>query len=71
MSNGFIGYREALELTLAQISPLNPVNLSLYDSFHLHSASDVRALVDSPSVDTSLRDGYAVRSEDIEVIGRG
>jgi molybdopterin molybdotransferase len=66
MSNGFIGYREALELTLTQISPLNAVNLSLYDSVHFHSASDVHALVDAPSVDTSLRDGYAVRAEDIE-----
>ena len=65
MRNSFIGYREALELTLAQISSLNSINIPLYDCVNLHSASDVNALVDSPSVDTSLRDGYSVRSKDI------
>ncbi len=65
MSDELIGYQEALELTLARISSLNPTNIPLDNSVNLHSASDVHALVDSPSVDTSLKDGYAVRSEDI------
>jgi len=65
MSDELIGYQEAIDLTLAHISPLNSIEISLNDSTNHRSASDVHALVDSPSVDTSLKDGYAVRSEDI------
>ena len=66
MSDELIGYQEAIDLTLAHISPLNSIEIPLNDSTNHRSASDVHALVDSPSVNTSLKDGYAVYSEDIE-----
>ncbi len=65
MSDELIGYQEAIDLTLAHISPLNSIEVLLNDSSNHLSASDVHAVVDSPSVNTSLKDGYAVRSEDI------
>ena len=65
MSDELIGYQEAIDLTLAHISPLNSIEILLNDSSNHRSASDVHAVVDSPSVNTSLKDGYAVRSEDI------
>ena len=65
MNDELIGYQEAIDLTLAHISPLNSIKLPLNDSTNHRSASDVHAVVDSPSVNTSLRDGYAVCSKDI------
>ena len=54
MSDELIGYQEALDLTLAHISPLNSIEIPLNDSTNHRSASDVHAAVDSPSVNTSL-----------------
>ncbi len=68
MSDELIGYQEALDLTLAHISPLNSIEIPLNDSTNHRSASDVHAAVDSPSVNTSLKDGYAVYSGDIETV---
>jgi molybdopterin molybdotransferase len=65
MSDEIIGYQEAIDMTLAHISPLNPTVVPLYDSTNHRNTLDVHALVASPSVNTSLKDGYAVRSEDI------
>lgn len=60
-----IGFDEALERTLSRISPLEPEVMPLADCVDLAAAQEVLARVDSPSVDCSLKDGYAVRSEDL------
>ena len=64
MGNEFIGFSEALKRTLGHITPLEAVELPLIDNAHHICAKDVCSLVDSPSDDASLRDGFAVRSED-------
>jgi molybdopterin molybdotransferase len=62
----FIGFRDALELTLANVSAGGVEELPLLAAVGRILAEDVRAQVDSPSVSTSRKDGYAVRPEDIE-----
>ena len=59
------GYAEALKIILGQVRPLPPETLSLDRSEGFNLAEDVIALVDSPSVDTSTKDGYALRAEDV------
>jgi molybdopterin molybdotransferase len=58
-------YTRALQLTLESISPLDSEVLSLSHVTGRLAAGDLYARVDSPSVDASLKDGYAVRSADI------
>ena len=61
-----LGLKEALRLTLeGGITPLPPENVALVDSVDRVAASDLYALVDSPSMDASLKDGYAVLSHEI------
>lgn len=60
------GFDEALALTLEGIEPLGTERIDLSDATGRVLASEVRALVDSPSLDASLKDGYAVRSGDVE-----
>jgi molybdopterin molybdotransferase len=55
----------ALQLTLESISPLDSEVVPLSRSTGRVAARDIYAMVDSPSVDASLKDGYAVRSADI------
>jgi len=61
----FIGYKEALGLTLEHIHPLDAEEVPLVDSTNRVLKNDVFSVVDSPSADTSLKDGYAVRSEEV------
>ena len=65
MGDEFIGYQEALKHTLEHITPLGAKEIPLADGATHLSAKEVYSLVDSPSVDTSLKDGFAVRSEKI------
>ena len=65
MSQSYIGFLQALKLTLASVSPLAPEKCLLADGLDAVAAEDIYATVDSPSVSTSLKDGYAVRSSDI------
>ncbi len=60
-----LGLKEALRLTLEGIKPLPAENVALIDSIDRIAASDLYALVDSPSTDASLKDGYAVLSDDV------
>ncbi len=60
-----IGLREALEMTLAHTHPLSAVQVPLLQGLNRVIAADVPARVDSPSVDTSLMDGYAARAFDL------
>lgn len=59
-----LGLQEALSLTLKEITPLSFENVPLVDGIGRVSVSDLYALVDSPSVDASLKDGYALRSRE-------
>jgi molybdopterin molybdotransferase len=61
----FIGFTEAVELTLANVSASGVDELPLLAAVGRILTNDVRAKVDSPSVSTSRKDGYAVLPEDL------
>jgi molybdopterin molybdotransferase len=61
-----IGLDEALRMTLECVGPLAVEDVSLLDGLDRALAADVHARVDSPSVDASLKDGYAVISQQVE-----
>ncbi len=60
-----IGFEEALSLTLNHIQPLSAERVPLAVAVDRIVAADIRARVNSPSINGSLKDGYAVLSEDI------
>lgn len=60
-----IGFAEALDLTLERVEPGGAVHLRLAEALGLYLARAVRARVDSPSVSSSRKDGYAVVSADL------
>ncbi|KAF1085094.1 Molybdopterin molybdenumtransferase [Sporotomaculum syntrophicum] len=60
-----LGLEEALRLTLENIQPLAAENIALADSEGRIAASDLHALVDSPAIDTSRKDGFAVISREV------
>ena len=64
MPKQYIGFAEALRKTLASIRPGMPVEKSVSDCEGYVTVGKVFARVDSPSADTSLKDGYALRAED-------
>lgn len=59
------GFADALRLTLERITPLAIETVSLVDSVGRIAAEDLCALIDSPSMDSSRKDGYAVRSGEV------
>ena len=60
-----ISFDEAYRLTLENIQTLAPVDVPLVSATDKITASDLTGQVDSPSTDVSLKDGYAIRSNDI------
>jgi molybdopterin molybdotransferase len=56
-------YNKALQLTLEHIHQLNAEELALPSLSGRVLAEDLSSLVDSPSADASLRDGYALPSQ--------
>lgn len=60
-----LGLKEALRLMMEHIKPLSTETVSLVESVDRVAASDIHALVDSPSSDASRKDGYAVFSQDL------
>lgn len=60
-----VGLEQALELTLRRTCRLTTESVDLLNSVDRIAAEDLTAKVDSPSVDASLKDGYAVRSQDV------
>lgn len=60
-----ISFYEAYRLTLENIQPLESENIGLLDAEGRIVAQELSARVDSPSLDVSLKDGYAVLSADI------
>jgi molybdopterin molybdotransferase len=59
------GLKEALNMMLTHINPLPPETVALVDSIGRVAAVDLYALVDSPSVDSSRKDGFAVISSEL------
>ncbi len=59
------GLEEALNLTIERVCSLDTETVDLIDSVDRVAAKDMYAKVDSPSVDASLKDGYAVLSHEI------
>jgi len=60
-----IGFNEAFQLTMAHAVPTGIETIPVLHSAGLAAARDLVSAVDSPSVDASLKDGYAVISKDI------
>ena len=71
MNNNALAYNEALTLTLDAIRPLSWVRLPLDRCAGLIAAEELHALADSPSANTSLRDGYAVHRDDMLTLTQG
>ena len=61
-----LGLSEALSMTLERIRPLPVDQVDLLDGLDFALAEDVHSQVDSPSIDASLKDGYAVISSEVE-----
>ena len=60
-----LGLSEALAITLEHIQPLGAEMVNLSESTDRIAAADLFSFVDSPSIDSSLKDGYAVRSREV------
>ncbi|MGD9730951.1 MAG: molybdopterin molybdotransferase MoeA [Desulfamplus sp.] len=60
-----IGFDEALKKTVETIIPLGVETISLSESTGRIAARDLVSKVDSPSINASLKDGYAVKSADL------
>jgi molybdopterin molybdotransferase len=60
-----ISYNEAFELTLEHIRPLGVERVDLVAAEGRIAGEDLVARVDSPSVDVSFKDGYAVQGRDV------
>ena len=71
MTQKYIGYREAYLKTMETIRPLPSIPCRIADCEGYIAAEDIMARADSPSVSTSLKDGYAVRAEDMAVAADG
>jgi len=64
-----ISFDEAYKLTMESISPLGVETVELIQSVNRVPGEDLQASVWSPTLDVSLKDGYAVRSEDVKDAG--
>jgi len=65
-----LGLEEALGMTLDRVKPLSPIQVELMDGLNRALAEDLTATVDSPSIDASMKDGYAVLSSEVEAATR-
>lgn len=61
-----LSFHTAYDITLEAVSQLGSEKLPLGQITDRILAEDVFALVDSPSIDASMKDGFAVHSRDIE-----
>jgi molybdopterin molybdotransferase len=63
--SAYIGYREAFELVCSSMHPDGTEDIPLELSTGRIAAEDTIALTSCPTVDVSLKDGYAVKSADL------
>ncbi len=61
----YIGFREAVELVCSTVRPIGVEKMPLEGSANRIAARNASALISCPSVDISLKDGFAVRSADV------
>jgi len=61
-----ISFEEALQAILNSVRPLPPIEETIENVVGHVLSHDYVALVDCPSADTSLRDGFAIISSDLE-----
>jgi molybdopterin molybdotransferase len=66
MKKIMIGYQEAIQNIFDNIEPLESEIIPLAESGNRVLAADLFAKVNSPTVNASLKDGYAVRSHEID-----
>jgi len=66
-----VGLEEALDITLRRVATLGTETVDLAESVDRVVSEDLRSLVDSPSVDASLKDGYAVISREVAQASSG
>lgn len=69
--SGLTRFEEALRLTLASVHALGSESVPLGEAAGRVLADAPRACVDCPSVDASMKDGYAVCSRDIAAASPG
>lgn len=65
MNKASLGLAEALRITLSHLAPLAVENIPLAGSVDRVAAGDLCSRVESPSIDSSSKDGYAVLSSDV------
>jgi len=65
-----IGLKEAQRIIHKNINPLESIQVPLQEAPGCVVASDMFARIDSPSVDASLKDGFAVRAADLVEAGK-
>ncbi|MCL4303717.1 MAG: molybdopterin molybdotransferase MoeA [Anaerolineae bacterium] len=65
MKEQLISFKQALQLTLSTITPLDAETVPLSGLVNRVAASDLYALVNAPASDVSLKDGYAICPADI------
>jgi molybdopterin molybdotransferase len=61
-----ISFKKALEITMSGIHPLSAEDAAIENLAGRTAEEDTFSLVDVPSSDISLKDGYAIKSGDIE-----
>lgn len=61
-----IGLNEALSITMERLTPLPPTDIEIHNAVGLTIARDCVAKVDCPSTSASMKDGYAVVSQDLK-----
>jgi len=66
MKKELMGYEEALQVVLDTILPIDSEWVDLAHCTDRILAEDLYAGVDSPSIDASMKDGYAIRSSEID-----
>lgn len=65
MPKQYIGYQTAIATTLEHIESLPVVERAISDCEGYITADEIVSMADSPSVNTSMKDGYALRAEDM------
>jgi molybdopterin molybdotransferase len=63
---GYVGYREAFEIITSNISTVGTEEVPLDSGTGRIAASDLVARVSYPQTDVSLKDGFAVKSSDVD-----
>ena len=61
----YVGYREAFSLVSSNVSPTGVEEVTFDASVGRVASEDIVALISYPSGDVSLKDGFAVKSEDV------